>query len=177
MPRNPILVVTSVLVAVCASGEESKPQRPDLEVVLMIDGGFTPTPPHMFILKVNFSGEIEGGGDLNPGLPPPPERLSVSAHAELAALLKRERFFEQPSRNLGCAPDLGGRSIRAWRGTTQRGVSFCVDAPGLPVQDIQSVLRVWYGVLRVVANGRPVPVAERDKPFLEKKSPRRRTRG
>jgi hypothetical protein len=169
MTRNAAISMAAVAVAALAFAEERPAGRPDLEIVLMIDGGFTPSEPHLFLLKVGFSGDISGGGDLNPGLPAPPDRLSVSAHARIAALLERERFFDKPNRNLGCITDLGGRSIEAWRGTTQRRVSFCPDADGVPLRDIQSVLRVWYGVLKVVGNGGPIPVTDVDKRTLARK--------
>jgi hypothetical protein len=168
MARKTLFVTASVLAATLASAGEPKVKRPDLEVVLLADGGWTPTPMHYFMLKVNFSGEIEGGGDLNPGLPAPPPRLSASAHATIAAILDKERFFALPNRNLGCVPDLGGRTIEAWRGTKQRRVSFCVETPGLQRREVQSILRIWYGVLNGVANGRRVPVADADKRFVSK---------
>ena len=169
MTRTALLVAASVALPALAVPQELAAKRPDLEIVLLNDGGWTQDGMHYFMLKVGFSGEVEGGGDLNPGLPPPPRRLSAAAHDEIATLLKRERFFALPNSNLGCVPDLGGRSIEAWQGTIQRRVSFCSEKEGLPLPEIQAVLRVWYGVLSVVANGKPVRVADTDRRLLARK--------
>ncbi len=160
--------VTLAVMAGLATADAPKTARPDLEVSLLVDGGMTETP-HYFILKVNFSGEIEGGGDLNPGLPPPLPRLSVSAHAELAALLRQERFFAMPHGIGACPPDLGFRSISAWQGTKQHSVTFCLDREGVRLRDAQSVLRVWYGVLAIAANGKPTRPVGLDKELLARK--------
>jgi hypothetical protein len=162
-----ILLPALILLFIDASAHASTQNRPDLEVVLMVDGGI---PAHYFLLRVGFEGEVEGAGDLNPGLPAPPQRLSVPAHVEIGSILDRERFFDSPNRNLGCAPDVDApRVIKAWRGTKLRSVSFCLDKPGLPLREVQSVLRMWYGVLTVVAGGKGVPVADLDRRLLAKK--------
>jgi hypothetical protein len=162
------VMLLAALPAAQAPTPKPKPKRPDLEVSLMIDGGMT-EPPHLFILKVNFSGEVEGGGDLNPGLPPPPRRLSAAAHAELAALLRRERFFTMPRGIGSCPPDLGHRSIQAWQGTKLHSVTFCLEGGGVPIREAQSVLRVWYGVMSVVSSGKRVPPTRTDSELLSKK--------
>ena len=166
MRRRALFGSTVVLAATMTWAEVSTAKRPDLEVVLHIDGGMTDPPAHYFILKVNFSGEIDGGGDLNPGLPPPPRQLSVAAHAELAAILKREGFFALTG--FACAPDLGFRSIEAWQGTKKRSVIFCTASKDVPLREAQHVLRVWYGVLSVVA-GKRVPVVKADEDILARK--------
>jgi hypothetical protein len=169
MKRSDSLSATTVaLVAALAAADAPTLTRPDLAVTLQVDGGMT-EPPHFFILKVNFSGEVEGGGDLNPGLPPPPKRLTAAAHAEVAALLRRERFFSMPRGIGACPPDLGFRSIEAWQGTKRHSVAFCLDREGVPIREAQSVLRVWYGILSIAANGKRVPPVGVDKELLAKK--------
>jgi hypothetical protein len=143
------------LLPALAWAEAPKVARPDLEVVLHVDGGMT-EPPHYFILKVAFSGDVQGGGDLNPGLPAPPGRLPAAAHAELAAVLRKERFFDLPRTVGACPPDLGFRSIEAWQGTKKHSVTFCLDRKSAPLREVQSVLRTWYGVLSVVGQANPV---------------------
>ena len=133
----------------------------------MVHGGMA-LEAHYWLLRVGFEGEIEGGGDLNPGLPAPPKRLTVAAHARIETLIDKERFFDRPYRSIGCAPDLGGRMITTWRGTRQRSVTFCLERPDVVLSDAQSVLRVWYGVLSIVADGKRVPVADTDKRLLAK---------
>ncbi len=143
--------------AAVAAGEAKGSARPDLEVTLHIDGGMT-LSPHYFVLKVNFSGEVEGGGDLNPGLPPPPKRLSPEVHSKLASLLRREHFFKM--RNLPCPVDLGFRSIQAWRGSTRHSVSFCIDGSrgsAVPLREAQAILRLWYGILSIVGRQTVTP--------------------
>jgi hypothetical protein len=167
MTLTPWSGLVVLMAAAVANAQESPPARPDLEVVLIVDGGMTPEM-HYWLLRVGFEGEIEGGGDLNPGLPAPPKKLTPAAHARLEKLIDKERFFDRPYRGIGCAPDLGGRVIKAWRGRRQRSVSFCVERPDVAVADAQSVLRVWYGVLSVVAGGKRVPVADIDKRLLAK---------
>jgi hypothetical protein len=155
-------------VAALAAGEARVPVRPDLEVTLHIDGGMTQSP-HYFILKVNFSGEVEGGGDLNPGLPPPPKRLSPEVHAKLAEILRREHFFKM--RNLPCPVDLGFRSIQAWQGSTRHSVSFCIGGSGgtdVPLREAQAILRVWYGILSIVGRQTVTPIGV-DRDLLARK--------
>ena len=155
-----------IALALLAAGGSAGPARPDLEVTLHIDGGMT-DPPHYFLLKVNFSGEMEGGGDLNPGLSVPRRKLSAGAHARLAELLKRERFFNM--RGVGnCPIDLGYRSVEAWQGTKKHSVVFCLGRGDVPVRDAQAVLRIWYGVLAIVGSGEGVAPTGIDKTLLEK---------
>jgi hypothetical protein len=148
-----------------AWAEPPKVARPDLEVVLHIDGGTT-EPPHYFLLKVAFSGDVEGGGDLNPGLPAPPARLSAAAHAELEALLRKEHFFDLPRSVGACPPDLGFRSIEVWQGTKMHTVTFCLDRKSAPLREARAVLRTWYGVLSVVGQAKPVLPTGIDKELL-----------
>jgi len=88
MARTAWLGIAVAIAATVATAQEPAAQRPDLEVVLRIDGGMPP-PLHYFLLRVGFEGEVEGGGDLNPGLPAPPKRLSPAAHARIEALLDK----------------------------------------------------------------------------------------
>ena len=159
---------TLALLAALGATEQPRVVRPDLEVVLLVDGGDT-DPRHYFLLKVTFSGDVEGGGDLNPGLPPPPKRLSAAAHAELAAILRRERFFSLPHMVGACPPDLGCRSVEAWQGTTLHRVTFCLEREGVRLREAQAVLRTWYGVLSVVGRGKQVQPVGIDKEVLARK--------
>jgi hypothetical protein len=147
-------------------GEPTGAVRPDLEVALHTDGGMTDSP-HYFLLKVNFSGEVEGGGDLNPGVSVPRRKLPAGAHARLAELLKRERFFTM--RGVGnCPADLGHRSIEAWQGTKKHTVVFCLGRGDVQLREAQAVLRIWYGVLALVGSGERVVPTGVDKELLEK---------
>jgi hypothetical protein len=166
MTRIAWLGVVLLIAATAGDAQPASSARPDLEVVLMVDGGRT-SEPHLWLLRVGFDGEIEGGGDLNPGLPAPPKKLTPTAHARLEALLDKERFFDRAYHN-SCPPDLGGRVISAWRGTKQRSVSFCDDRLSGKRSDAQSWLRVWYGVLSIVSDGKRVPIADAYKRLLAK---------
>jgi hypothetical protein len=172
MKRTALLAASWTLLSAFSSAQQSVPSRPDLEVSLEVVGPWDPTAPEpqFHMVKVTFAGDVEGGdGDgLHPGLPSLAERLSPSAHAELAAILDREHFFALPA-NLGCVYDGGGRSIEAWRGNRQHGVSFCVQQPDLPLRQVQSVLRVWYGVLSLLAEGKRVRLTDVDRRILAKK--------
>jgi len=172
MKPIPFLVAICTLLSAVSRAEQPIPSRPDLEVSLMAEGpmSLTGAEPQFYMVKVSFSGTVEGGaGDgLQPGLPSLAERLSPSAHAELAAILEREHFFGLPG-NPGCVYDGGGRRIEAWRGTQQHSVSFCVEQPDLPLRQVQSVLRVWYGVLSLVAEGKRVPRTDADRRILSKR--------
>ena len=168
MARMASLGLAGLIASTVVNAQPSTPERPDLEVVLMVDGGMT-SQPHMWLLRVGFEGEVEASGDLNPGLSAPPKKLTSSAQARLEALIDGERFFDRPYGSITCPPDFGGRVISAWRGRKQRSVSFCgVEPANIAPSDARSLLRVWYGVLTIVANGKRVPVADADRHLLAK---------
>jgi len=161
----------ALLIAAAAAGaQEPRPRRPDLEVILIVDGGMggINVPVRFWSLRIGFKGEIDAAGNLNPGVPEPSTRLTPAAHTRVEALLDKERFFVRQYRTTWCAPDIGARMIKAWRGTTQRSVSFCLDGPDVAVSEARSLLRVWYGVLSIVADGKTVPVSDPDKRLLAK---------
>ena len=161
----------ALLVAAASAGaQEPRPRRPDLTVNLIVDGGMggINVPVRFWSLRIGFEGEIDAAGNLNPALPQPSKPLTPAAHTRLEALLDKERFFDRQYRTIWCAPDIGARVIRARRGTTQRSVSFCLDGPDVAVSEARSLLRVWYGVLSTVADGKTVPVSDLDKRLLAK---------